>query len=100
MLNAMEHLMRLHPASHFGRWDRHQSDLDAFEELESRHLCPRHEYEPDRSAPTWLIGEVAAAAAMLVVFVGVLTVIARFAVDAPDTGQEPTVAVSEAVEVR
>jgi hypothetical protein len=96
----MEHLMRLHPASHFGRWESHQSDLDGFEELESRHLCPRHEYEPDRSESTWLIGEVAAAAAMLVVFVGVLTVIARFAVDALDTGQQPMVAVSDAVEPR
>ena len=100
MLNAIEHLMRLHPASHFGRWERQHSDFDAFEELESRHLCPRHEYETDRSEPTWMIGEVAAAAAILVVFIGVLTVIARFTVDAPDTAQQPMVAVSDAVEPR
>jgi hypothetical protein len=96
MLSAIEHLMHLHPASHFGRRERQYSDFDAFEELESRHLCPRHEYETDRDEPTRTIGEVAAAAAMLVVFIGVLTVIARFAVDAPDTAQEPVVATSGA----
>jgi hypothetical protein len=100
MLNAMEHLMGLHPGSRFGRLERHHSDLAAFEDLESRHLCPRHEYETDRSQPTWMLGEVAAAAAMLVLFIGVLTVIARFAVDAPDVGQQPMVAVSDAVEPR
>ena len=100
MLSAIERLMRLHPASYFGRWEHNHSDLDAFEELESRHLCSRHEYETDRSEPTWMIGEVAAAAAMLVVFIGVLTVIARFAVDAPGAGQQPMVAVSDAVEPR
>ena len=101
MLSAIEHLMRLHPASHFGRcWEHHHSDLDAFEELESRYLCPRHEYETDRSEPTWMIGEVAAAAAMLVVFIGVLTVIARFTIDSPDTAQQQEVAVSQAEEPR
>jgi hypothetical protein len=100
MLNAIEQLMRLHPAAHFGRWERQHSDFDAFEELESRHLCPRHEYETDRREPTWMIGEVAAAAAILVVFIGVLTVIARFTVDAPETAQQPMVAVSDAVEPR
>jgi hypothetical protein len=100
MLSAIEHLMSLHPASHFGRWEQQHSDLDAFEELESRHLCPRHEYETDRSDPTWMIGEVAAAAAILVVFISVLTVIARFTADAPDTAQQPMVAVSDAVEPR
>ena len=101
MLSAIEHLMRLHPASHFGRcWEHHRSDFDAFEELASRHLRPRHEYETDRSDPTWVIGEVAAAAAMLVVFIGVLTAIARFAVDAPDTAEQPAVAISDAAEFR
>jgi hypothetical protein len=100
MLNAIEHLMRLHPASHYGRWERGRADFDAFEELESRHLCPRHEYETDRSQPTWMIGEVAAAAAMLVVFIGILTVIARFAVDAPETAQQPVVVISDAAELR
>ena len=100
MLSVIEHLMRLHPASHFGRWERQHSDFNAFEELESRYLCPRHEYETDRSQPTWMIGEVAAAAAMLVVFIGVLTAIARFTADAPDTAQQPMVAASDAVEPR
>jgi hypothetical protein len=101
MLSVIEHLMRLHPASHFGRcWDHHHSDFDALEELESRPLRPRQEHETDRSEPTWMIGEVAAAAAMLVVFIGVLTAIARFTVDTPDTAQRPAVAVSQAEEPR
>jgi hypothetical protein len=101
MLSAIEHLMHLHPASHFGRcWEHRQHDFAAFGELESRHLYPRHEYETDRSEPTRTIGEVAAAAAMLVVFISVLTAIARFAVDAPNTAQEPAVAISEAAELR
>ena len=94
MLNAMEQLMRLHPGSYFGRVERQQSDLEAFEALESRHLCPRHEYQADRSEPTWTIGEFAAAAAMLAVFVGALTVVAGFMVDAPETGRQAVVAVS------
>ena len=101
MLSAIEHLMRLHPASHFGRcWEHHHSDFDAFEELEGRQLRPRHEYETGRSEPTWMIGEVAAAGAMLVVFIGVLTAIARFTVDAPDPAQQPAVAISDAAEFR
>src|SRR5262245_20150666 len=67
MLSALEELMRHHPGSHFGSSERPQSDLAAFEELESRHLCPRHEYETDRREPAWMLGEVVAAAAMLVV---------------------------------
>jgi hypothetical protein len=100
MLSALEELMRHHPGSRFGYSERPQSDRAAFEELESRHLCPRHEYETGRHEPTWMLGEVAAAAAMLVVFIGVLTVIARLAADAPNGGQQPLVAVSEAVESR
>ena len=100
MFSAMEELMRFHPASQIGRREPSKSDLAAFEELECRHLYPRHEYETDRSEPTGTIGELAAAAAMLVVFIGVLTVIARFAVDAPDTAPEPVVAISDAAELR
>jgi hypothetical protein len=100
MLNAIEELMRHHPASHFGRMERYRSDLEAFEKLESRHLCPRREYEADRGEPTWLIGDVTATVAMLIVFVGVLTVIARFAVDGPETGQQPMAAISVAAEQR
>jgi hypothetical protein len=101
MLIAIEQLMRLHPASHFGRcWEHHHSDFDVLEELESRALRPRHEYETDRREPTWMIGEVAAAAAMLVVFIGVLTAIARFAADTPGTAQQPVVAIVDAAEPR
>jgi hypothetical protein len=52
MFNAMEELMRLHPASHYGRRGHRPSDVEVFEELESRHLRPRQEYEADRREPT------------------------------------------------
>ena len=101
MLSAIEHLMRLHPASHFGRcWEHQHPDFDASEELGSRPLRPRHEYETDRSDPTWMIGEVAATAAMLVVFIGVLAAIARFTADTPDLAQQPAVVISDAAEPR
>lgn len=77
MRNAMEELMRLHPASCLGRRERRPTGLEVFEELESRHLRPRHECDADRREATWLIGDLAAAAMMLIVLVGVLTVIAR-----------------------
>ena len=100
MLSAIEHLMRLHPASHFGRWERQHSDFDAFEDMGSRHLCPRHEYETYDREPTRMIGEVAAAAAMLVLFIGVVTAIVRFTADAPDPAQQPVVEISDAAEPR
>jgi hypothetical protein len=75
MLNTMEELMRLHPGSYYGRHEHRPSDFEVFEELERRHMRPRHEYEADRRQPAWMIGEVAAAVAMIVVFLGVLTVI-------------------------
>jgi len=100
MLSALEELMSHHPGSRFGCLERPPSDLAAFEELESRHLRRGREYETDRHEPTWMIGEVAVAAAMLVLFIGVLTAIAHLAVDAPDAGHQPLVAVSEAVETR
>ena len=53
MLNAMEELMRLHPASHYGRQEHRPSDVEVFEELESRDFRPRQEYETDRREPTW-----------------------------------------------
>ena len=37
MFNAMEELMRLHPVSHDGRRGHRSSDVEVFEELESRH---------------------------------------------------------------
>ena len=97
MLSALEELMRHHPGSRFGYLERPQSDLAVFEELESRHLRPRREHETERHGPAWMIGDVAAAAAMLVLFIAVLTAIARLTVDAPDAEQQPLVAVSDAV---
>ena len=75
MLNAMQELMRLHPASHYGRREHCQSDFERFEALESRHLRSRHEEEADRREPTWTIPHLAVTAAMLVAFVGALTLI-------------------------
>lgn len=100
MLSALEELMRHHPGSRFGYLERPPSDLAAFEELESRHLRRRPEDETDRHEPTWMLGEVAVAAAMLVLVIGVLTAIAHMTVDAPDAEQQPLVAVSEPVETR
>jgi len=98
MLSALEQLMRHHPASHVGRWDRRQTGLELFEELERPHPRPRYRYETESREPAWVIGQVAAAVAMLIVFCGVLTVIARFAGEAP--GQQPVVEVSDAAEPR
>lgn len=96
MLNALEELMSLHPASHFGRREHCTSDVEVFEERESRHLRPRRKYEADRREPTWTIGQVAAA----VVFVGVLTVAASMVGDTPDTGEQALVGVSNTAERR
>lgn len=90
MLNAMEELMGLHPASRFGRWRHQPSGFEVFEELESRHPRHRQEDQAERREPTWTIGQVAAAAAVLVVLVGVLTLIARSVDEAPSTGVEGT----------
>jgi len=100
MLNTIEELMRLHPASLMGRPEHRPSDFELFEELESRHLRPRHEYEADRHEPNWMIGKVAAVAAMLIAFVGVLTLFARLSVDEPATAQSQVVAVSTVAERR
>jgi hypothetical protein len=98
MLSAIEQLMRFHAASHFGSLERPLSDYEAFEELESRHLRVRP--EPERSEPAWRIGDVAAAVALLVVFCGVLAVIAGFAVESQNTMQQPVVALSDSAERR
>ena len=96
MLGAIEQLMRLHPASQFGRWERGRSDFEVFEELERRHMPAEPEYEIERRESTWMLGEVAAATAMLVVFIGVLTVIARWSGESPaEVGQQPAVTVSD-----
>lgn len=52
MSNAMEELMRLHPASYYGRREHRPSGVEVFEDLESRHLRPRQEDEADRREPT------------------------------------------------
>lgn len=75
MPNAMEELMRLHPAWCLGRREHRPTGLEVFEELESRHPRPRHECDADAREVAWLIGDLAAAATMLIVLVGVLTVI-------------------------
>jgi|SRR5262252_4908920 len=96
MLGPLEQLMRLHPASQFGRWERGRPDFELFEALECRRVPREPDYGTKRRDAAWMIGEMAAAAAMLVAFIGVLTVIARLSADAPaDVGQEPTVAVSD-----
>ena len=48
----IEELMRLHPASHCGRRGHRPFDVEVLEELESRHLRPRCEYEAGRRGPT------------------------------------------------
>src|SRR5215510_12799244 len=100
MLNAIEELMRLHPASLMGRPEHRPPGLADFEELERRHLHRHHEYEADRHEPAWMIGEFAAAAAVLIVFIGVSTLFARLASDEPETGQQSAVAVSDVTERR
>src|SRR5262245_60191251 len=97
MLNAIEELMRLHPASYFGRPEYRPSDLEALGELESRHQRAR---QADNREPNWVIGEVAAAAAMLIVFVGVLTLFARLAIDEAEQANGSVIAVSNVAERR
>jgi hypothetical protein len=100
MLAAIEHLMRLHPAYCLGRCENRRLDLEALKELESGHLRlrHRHEYEADRRERNLTIREVTAVMAMLVVFCGVVAVIAFLADDTTDTKQQPVVAVSYAAE--
>ena len=102
MLSAIEHLIYFHPASQMGRLGRQEPELEAVEELESRHVHrgEEYEYEAERSKPLWTIGKVAATAAVLVVFCGVLTVVARLAVESPNTTQHPVVVISDAAEPR
>src|SRR5215468_1524982 len=95
MLTVFEELMRLHPASQFGRWERRQPDFEVFEELERRHVPRDQEHETEQREPIWMIGEVAAATVILVAFIGVLTVIARLSADAPNAGQPPAVTASD-----
>lgn len=96
MLSAIEYAICYHPASLVGRLTRRESELKAFDELESRHLCHRHEYEPERGRPALMVGEMVATVAILGAFVGALTVVARMATDLPP--QDPVVASFDAVE--
>src|SRR5262249_13343075 len=95
MLSAMEHLVRHHPASYYGYWERRPSDLAAFEELERRPVPRRHEDEAEDIERTWLIGELAAAAAIVVVACAVLAAIVQW-IGESTTGQQSVAAVSDA----
>jgi hypothetical protein len=99
LLSAIiEEIIRYHPASQFGRLECRQSDLGAFEELKMPLARRRHEYEPEYSKPTWMIGDVAAAAALGMVFCGVLALIAQSPGEPTNTAQQPVVAVSNATD--
>lgn len=100
MLKAMEELMRLHPASRIGRWEHPPSEFEVFEELERRHLLHQREYEANVREPTWMIGDLAAAVAILVAFVSALSLIAHSGGDASEAGQRPVVAASGVAEPR
>ena len=96
MLGAIEQLMRLHPASQFGRWERGRADFEILDEVERWHVPPEPEHEIERRESTRMLGEVAAAAAILVLFIGVLTVLARWSADAPaGVAQQPAVVVAD-----
>ena len=97
MLNAIENLMRHHPVSYYGYWERSQSDLAAFEDLERRPTRHPQEDEAEDSERMWMLGEVAAAAAILVVFCAVLTAIVQWTGEST-TGQQSVAAVSDGAE--
>ena len=103
MLSAMERLIRFHPGSQMGRLDRRVSDIEVFEKLESRPVRRKQvyrDYEAKRSKPVWTMGELAATAALVVVFCGVLAVIARFGAEWPSATQDAAAPVSEVAESR
>jgi len=79
------------------RREHRPSDFEVFDELEGQHLRPHHECGADSRQPTWMAGKVAVAA-ILVLFVGLLTLLARSVGDASDTGQQSVVAASNAAE--
>jgi len=97
MLNAIENLMRHHPVSYYGYWERRQSDLAAFEELERRPVPRRHEDEAEDIERTWMIGGLATAAAIAVVACAVLAAIVQWT-DESMTGQQSVAAVSDGAE--
>ena len=99
MLNAIEHLMYFHPASHFGRLERGPSELEAFEELEGRHLRGRHAHDAERFDTPWGVRDVVVTVAILFAFCGFVTMIAG-SVGSPSAMQHPVVAVSDAAEPR
>src|SRR5262245_41733666 len=100
MLSVIEHLVRHHPVSYYGYWERRQSDLAAFEERERRPVRRRHENDAEESEPPPRIGEVAATAALVVAFCVVLTGIARLATEPADREQQPMVAASASTATR
>ena len=95
MLSAIEEIMRFHPAYQFGQWERRQSDVVAFQDLERRSVRRRHEYEAKGNERTWMLGEVAAATAIVVVFCAVLSVIAQLAGESANTGEQSVAAASD-----
>lgn len=99
MLNAMEHLIRFHPASYLGRLERRPSEIEAFEELESRHLRSRHAHDAQRFDTPWGVRDVVVTVAILFAFCGFVTVIAH-SVETPSAVQRPVAAVADAAEPR
>lgn len=77
MTNGLSDLMRLHPASRFGRAQR-RSDLEACEAPGGQDPRTRHRHGAGRYRPDRTIGPVVAAVAMLA-FARVLTLIAGLA---------------------
>ncbi len=65
MLSPVEHLMYFHPASHFGRLERRPSEIDAFEELESRPFRRSHADDAERFDTPWGVRDVVVTVAIL-----------------------------------
>jgi hypothetical protein len=99
MLSPVEQLMYFHPASHFGRLERRPSEIEAFEELEGRHLRPRHADDAERFDTQWGVRDVVVTVAILLAFCGLVTAIAGSG-ESPSAMQDPVVAVSDAAEPR
>jgi hypothetical protein len=99
MLSAIEQLMYFHPASHFGRLERRPSEIEAFEELESRPFRRSHAHDAERFDTPWGVRDVVVTVAILFAFCGFLTMIGR-SVETPSAMQHPVVAVSDAAEPR
>jgi hypothetical protein len=91
--------MYFHPASHFGRLERRPSEIDAFEELESRPFRRSHADDAERFDTPWGVRDVVVTVAILFAFCGLVTAIAG-PVESPSAIQHPVVAVSDPAEPR